>query len=120
MIPKFIEAEISELQGLWPQGEHFPTITWDKGAYRLMGKKHCFRSGKCPLKLYDIEIQERYNSVMRDYEGDFFLPTTQWDSLLKWYKNDWHRISVCMESLADAERDFYYKSLVKRTNEGSC
>jgi hypothetical protein len=120
MIPKFIEAEISELQALWPQGEHFPTVVRERGAYRLTGKKHCFRSVKCPLKLYDTEIQERYNAVVRDHEGDFFLPTTPWDSLLRWYKNDCHRISVCMETLSDAEKDFYYKSLSKRTNEGGC
>jgi len=120
MIPKFIEAEISALQAMWPEGEHFPTLVWDKVSYRLIGKKHGFRSGKCPLKLYDTEIQERYNAVMRDYDGDFFLPVTPWDSLLKWYKVDWHRVSVSMESLAEVERDFYYKTIAKRSNEGGC
>jgi hypothetical protein len=122
MIPKFVEAAVAELKAMWPEGEHFPTLSWNGYKFNLRGKKHNYRSGYCPLALYNEEIKERINAFNRESEDDYFLPTSPWDKLLKWYNPDYHRITVSFEVIAKAEADYssseYFKS--RKLNESGC
>lgn len=121
MIPKFVEAAISELQAMWPEGEHFPTMEWDGTGYRLKGKRHYYRRGKCPLELYDSEIRRRIEEFARLCEDDSFVPISPFDKLIHWYKPDWSRLTVSFEVITKAEQDFKYNQYMKKhKNEGGC
>lgn len=121
MIPKFVEAAISELQAMWPEGEHFPTMDWDGTRYRLKGKRHFYRTAKCPLELYRDEINHRIAEFARLCEDDSFVPVSPFDKLLNWYKPDWSKFSVAFECITNAELDYKYNQYInKRKSEGGC